>query len=64
MINLIDFMQDIVQVLRATEDPAEKAAMIADLVLGELPEMVALVARRCIILHWFDLPIIEALLKN
>ena len=64
MINRIDFMQDIVKVLIATKDRAEKAAIIADLVLSELPELVARVARRCVIFHWFDESIIASLLEN
>lgn len=64
MINSIDFMQDIVQVLRMARDPAQKAAIVAELIFSELPETVAFVARRCVLFHWFDRSIIEALLQT
>ena len=64
MINLTDFMRNIVKEFLATKDPAEKAAIIADFTLRELPERVVFVARRCIIFHWFDQSIIEVLLKK
>src|SRR5436305_4184529 len=64
MINQPEFMQDIVKMLLATKDPAEKAAIIAELTLSELPERVAFVARRCIAFHWFDQSILEVLLKE
>ena len=47
----------------ATE-PAEKAAIIAESVIEGLPAVTALVARRCVILHWFDLHIVSALLPE
>jgi tetratricopeptide (TPR) repeat protein len=42
-------------------DPADKAAFIAESVLEDLPSEVALTARRCVILHWFDQPVVTAL---
>ena len=63
MINSTDFMQDIVKVLAATKDRAEKAAIIAELIISELPESVAQMVRECAILHWFDQPFIEAMRK-
>src|SRR5579863_2282532 len=54
----------ILQTLREINDPAEKAALIAESIFDELPGATALVARRCVILHWFDQPIVEALLQD
>ncbi len=54
----------LLQLLQATHDPSEKAAVIAESILNELPEVTSLAARRCIILHWFDLPIVKALLQD
>ena len=57
-----------IQVIRdrllATKEPAEKAAVIADAVLNALPEAVAFAGRRCVILHWFNESVIEALLED
>jgi tetratricopeptide (TPR) repeat protein len=52
------------QALRTTNDPAEKAALVAEFVFDDLPGKAALVARRCVILHWFDQFIIETLLQD
>lgn len=54
----------IMQELRKATKPDEKAAIIAEAVLNEVPEELALVARRCVVLHWFDLPVVEALLQD
>ena len=54
----------IFQLLPAISDPEGKAALIAETILSDLPVEVALVARRCVILHWFDQSIIEALLQD
>jgi subtilisin family serine protease/tetratricopeptide (TPR) repeat protein len=54
----------ILQELRATNDLTKKAAIVAESVFNELPTERALVARRCIILHWFDQPVVEALLQD
>ncbi len=54
----------VLQELRATNDLAKKAAIVAESVFNELPTERALVARRCIILHWFDQPVVEALLQD
>ena len=50
-------LQDLLQ----TDDPAQKAALIAELALNNLTDSVALVARRCVILHWFNPELIAAL---
>jgi hypothetical protein len=63
MINQTDSMQDIVKELTAAKDSAEKAAIIAEFILSELPESVAQMVRGCAILHWFDQPFIEAMRK-
>src|SRR5260221_3415400 len=52
------------QSLRTTNDPAEKAALVAEFVFDDLPGTAALVARRCVILHWLDQFIIEPLLQD
>ncbi len=54
----------IVQQLSTAADPAEKAAIIAELVFDDLPDDVALVARRCVILHWFDEEIVATLMPG
>ena len=50
--------------LLATKEPAEKAAVIADAELNALPEAVAFAGHRCVILHWFNESVIEALLED
>ena len=37
---------------------------MAEAIFALLPAETALVARRCVILHWFDQAIIEALLED
>lgn len=54
----------ILQELQETDDPREKSAIIAEAIFALLPTETALVARRCVILHWFDQAIIEALLED
>src|SRR5438552_16186573 len=54
----------LLQLLQTSRDPSEKAAVIAETILDELPEATALAARRCIVLHWFDLPVVKALLQD
>jgi twitching motility two-component system response regulator PilG len=44
--------------------PEEKAAIVAESIFNTFSEAAALVARRCIILHWFDEAVVEALLKD
>jgi tetratricopeptide (TPR) repeat protein len=51
----------LVQALLAATDPAEKAAIVAESVFSDLPDERALIARRCVVLHWFDQPIISGL---
>ena len=50
--------------LLATDDPTEKAAIVAESAFAQFPATVALVARRCIILRWFDETIVTALLDT
>jgi len=52
----------LLEALLATDDPADKAALVAESVLNGLSEIEATIARRCIILRWFDKAIVEALL--
>jgi tetratricopeptide (TPR) repeat protein/transcriptional regulator with XRE-family HTH domain len=50
--------------LLTVDDPTERAAIIAETVINTLPEETALVVRRCVLLHWFDQPLVEALLQS
>lgn len=50
--------------LQAARDLAEKAAVLAESILITLPEPLALLARRCVVLHWFDQTIAEALMAR
>lgn len=52
----------IIHDLATITDNAAKAAAIAEVILQDLPETSALIARRCALLHWFDQQIIAALL--
>jgi len=54
----------LLKALQATEDPLEKAALVAEAIFERLPRETTLAARRCIVLHWFDLSIVEALLEE
>lgn len=56
--------ETLLQELRAATHPPEKAAWIAERILNGLPANLADVVRRCVILHWFNLPIVEALSKD
>jgi tetratricopeptide (TPR) repeat protein len=47
--------------LQAAQTPQQKAALIAESVLNTLPPEVALVARRCVIFHWFDQALVTGL---
>jgi len=55
-------LDSLLQKLLATDDPVEKAAIVAETAFEKLPGTVALVARRCVILHWFDETIVTVLL--
>jgi hypothetical protein len=48
--------------LLATDDPTEKAAIVAESAFEQLSGPIALVAQRCTILRWFDETIVSALL--
>jgi tetratricopeptide (TPR) repeat protein len=50
--------------LLATDDLTEKAAIVAEFVFNGLPKETALVARQCVILHWFDQFVVKALLQD
>ncbi|MDF5727532.1 MAG: toll/interleukin-1 receptor domain-containing protein [Rhizonema sp. PD38] len=52
------------EALLAAKNPAEKAAIVSESVFNSLPTVTALVARRCVILHWFNQQIVEALLPE
>ncbi|MEW5960072.1 MAG: tetratricopeptide repeat protein, partial [Chloroflexota bacterium] len=54
----------LLQDLQNTTDPAEKAALIAEVTLSNLPPAVALAARRGLVLHWFNQDIVSALLPG
>jgi hypothetical protein len=53
---------DIFAALAAATNPAEKAALIAEMNLDDLPPSVTLAARRAVILHWFNAEVLAALL--
>ncbi|MEH2060959.1 MAG: toll/interleukin-1 receptor domain-containing protein [Nostoc sp.] len=54
----------VLQALLSAQNPAEISAIVAESVFNSLPEATALVARRCVILHWFNQQIVEALLPE
>ena len=56
-------VHQLLEELQLTKDPVKKAAIIAEFVFSTAESDVALVARQCVILHWFDLPIVEAFLS-
>lgn len=51
-----------VQAFQAAENPEDKAALIAEASLSAIPNEVALIARQCILFHWFNLSIVQGLL--
>jgi tetratricopeptide (TPR) repeat protein len=55
-------LDNLLQKLLATDDPTEKAAIVAESALEQLPATVALVAQRCTVLRWFDETVVTALL--
>ncbi len=57
-------MPDLLAQIAQATDPAEQAALIAEFTFGNLPESTALTARRCVILHWFDLAVVTALMPQ
>jgi twitching motility two-component system response regulator PilG len=50
--------------LLAAITPEKKAAILAESVFDTLPKKVALIARRCVVLHWFDEMIVKSLLGD
>ena len=48
----------LVQEILAATDPVDKAAILAEASLENLGNEVAVTARQCILLHWFDLEIV------
>src|SRR4051812_37257887 len=55
-------LDHLLQKLLATDDPTEKAAIVAESAFEQLPVPVALVAQRCTVLRWFDETLVTALL--
>src|SRR5258708_23756258 len=55
---------DILRKLFQASKPAEKAAITAEYFFSQLSVKAARAARQCIILHWFDYSIVEALLQE
>ncbi len=53
-----------IEKLTVTEDITETAANIAEACLSTLSEKVASIARYCVLFHWFDQMLIEALWKS
>src|SRR5713226_2917391 len=57
-----DCMDDALrQELSAASSPEDKAAVVAEVLFDTFPEEMALLARWCSLLHWFDAAIVEAL---
>ncbi|MEH1828915.1 MAG: toll/interleukin-1 receptor domain-containing protein [Nostoc sp.] len=54
----------VLQELQLAQNPAEISAIVAESVFNSLPGATALVARHCVILHWFNKQIVEALLPE
>ncbi len=52
-----------VQALQAAKNPEDKAALIAEASLSMFSDETARVARQCVLFHWFDQSIVEALLQ-
>lgn len=50
-----------IRALQQTKDPLDKTALIADTSLKTFPNKLAFIARQCVLFHWFDQSIIEAL---
>src|SRR5262245_55759150 len=57
-------LDNLLHKLLATDDPTEKAAIVAESAFEQLSGPVALVARRCTVLRWFDETIVTALLDT
>ena len=53
---------DILTALAAAGDPAEKAALIAEYTMANLPPVLSEVARRAAVLRWFNPAVLAALL--
>jgi tetratricopeptide (TPR) repeat protein len=51
----------LLQELLAATDPSQKAAILAESAIRDLPEGTALIAPRRVLLHWFDAEIVRAL---
>jgi tetratricopeptide (TPR) repeat protein len=54
-------LDSLLEKLLASDDPTERAAIVAESAFDQLPATMALVARRCVVLRWFDATIIAAL---
>ncbi len=52
-----------VQAFQAAKNPEDKAALIAEVSLGMFSDETAHVARQCVLFHWFDQSVVEALLQ-
>jgi len=50
--------------LLAASAPPEKAAIVAERILGTLPARVDWVARHCAVSHWFDREIVAIVLRD
>lgn len=56
-------LDNLLEKLLATDNPTERAAIVAESAFDQLPAQMALVARRCVVLRWFDATIIAALAR-
>ena len=50
--------------LQIAQEPLEKAAIVAEAIFALLPMDTARAARRCVVVHWFDQSIVEAMLED
>ena len=57
-------LESLLHNLLATDNPTEKAAIVAESAFAQLPATGALIAQRCTILRWFDETIVTALLDT
>lgn len=48
----------------SSSSPEERAILVVEHFINTLPKEIALVVRRCVILHWFDEDIVKALLQD
>src|SRR5438067_7712362 len=53
----------LMRALQTAKNPEDKAALIAEASLSMFSDEAARVARQCVLFHWFDQSVVEALLQ-